>query len=87
MDTSGHCQTVYSQKAPEEVSWFQSTPTRSAALIQQVAPERAARILDVGGGASTLVDTLLASGYTALTVLDLAPAAHAHAQARLRGRR
>ncbi|MBA2684243.1 MAG: class I SAM-dependent methyltransferase [Gemmatimonadaceae bacterium] len=85
MDVSGHWQRMYSQKAPEEVSWFQEIPSRSAALVQQVAPARAARILDVGGGASTLVDTLLASGYTALTVLDLAPAALAHAQARLGG--
>lgn len=85
MDVSGHWQSVYSQKAPEEVSWFQEIPSRSAALIQQVAPARAARILDVGGGASTLAETLLALGYTALTVLDLAPAALAHAQARLGG--
>lgn len=85
MNDSGHWQRVYEQKAPEEVSWFQEIPSRSATSIKQVAPAPSARILDVGGGASTLVDILLASGYTALTVLDLAPAALAHAQARLGG--
>ena len=81
MDSSEHWQTVYTQKSPERVSWFQVTPTRSATLIAQIAPGREARVLDVGGGASTFVDSLLASGYTARTVLDLAPAALAHARA------
>lgn len=83
MSTSDHWQTVYSQKAPQSVSWFQALPTRSLALIEQFSASRDARILDVGGGASTLVDALRADGYTSLTVLDFAAAALEHARARL----
>ena len=83
MDTSSHWQSVYTQKSPESVSWFQAAPVRSHTLITQVAPARDASIVDIGGGASTLVDALLASGYTALTVLDLAPAALQHARERV----
>jgi 2-polyprenyl-3-methyl-5-hydroxy-6-metoxy-1,4-benzoquinol methylase len=83
MDTQDHWQSVYVQKSPDSVSWYQATPVHSLALITQAAPDVGARILDIGGGASTLVDALQAAGYTALTVLDLASAALAHAQARL----
>jgi len=83
MESAGHWQSVYTQKSPTSVSWYQAAPVLSHALITAVAPSRDARIVDVGGGASTLVDALLASGYTALTVLDLAPAALVHARERL----
>jgi SAM-dependent methyltransferase len=83
MESAAHWQSVYAQKSPISVSWYQAAPVLSHALITAVAPSRDARIVDVGGGASTLVDALLASGYTALTVLDLAPAALAHARERL----
>ena len=83
MDSSTHWQSVYTQKSPDSVSWFQAEPIRSHALITHVAPARDASIVDIGGGASTLVDALLVSGYTAVTVLDLAPAALQHARERL----
>lgn len=82
-DPSEHWQSVYKNKAPEEVSWFQSEPHLSYKLIASAAPSRDARIADIGGGASTLVDTLIAKGYTNVAVLDLAPAALHRAQARL----
>lgn len=83
MDHKTHWQSVYTEKSPDSVSWFQASPKLSPALITQVANSRDARILDVGGGASSLVDTLSAAGFTALTVLDLAPAALQFARERL----
>ena len=83
MDAQHHWQSMYMQKSPESVSWYQATPTVSHALITQIALAPAAHILDVGGGASTLVDALLTSGYTALSVLDLSAAALAYSRERL----
>ena len=82
-DPRGHWQTVYETKAPTDVSWYQPTPQRSLALIQSTGLPPSAAILDVGGGASTLVDHLLAAGFSDITVLDVAPAALEAAKARL----
>ena len=83
MDDRGHWQSVYTTKSPDSVSWFQAEPIISQSLITEVASTHDARIIDVGGGASTLVDSLDAAGFTALTVLDLAPAALQHARERM----
>ena len=83
MDEKRHWETVYETKPTDAVSWFQSTAERSLALIRRVAPDLDAPIIDVGGGASVLVDDLLRSGYRDLTVLDLAGSALAVARARL----
>jgi 2-polyprenyl-3-methyl-5-hydroxy-6-metoxy-1,4-benzoquinol methylase len=82
-DPARHWQTVYETKAPDEVSWFQREPRLSLSLITRVAPSLHARIIDVGGGASTLVDGLVGAGYTNVTVLDLASAALQQARKRL----
>lgn len=78
-----HWQSVYGTKAPGDVSWFQERPDVSLALIEATGLPNDAAILDVGGGASTLVDHLLASGHSALAVLDISEAALSHARARL----
>ena len=78
-----HWESVYEEKAPDEVSWFQLEPRLSHALITGAAPLPGARIVDVGGGASTLVDLLLADEYSNVTVLDLVAGALTRAQARL----
>ena len=65
------------------MSWFQAQATTSLRLIQSAGLPVTASILDVGGGASVLVDDLLAAGYRDLTVLDLSGAALAAARARL----
>jgi SAM-dependent methyltransferase len=78
-----HWQKVYATKAPTEVSWYQPVPERSLALIRDTGVPPDAPLLDVGAGASTLVDQLLAAGYTDLTVLDISGSALATAQARL----
>ena len=82
-DLAQHWQKVYEAKAADEVSWFQREPRLSHALIARAAGSLDAMIIDVGGGASTLVDTLLADGYTNVTVLDLAAAALRQARERL----
>ena len=81
-----HWEEVYESKAATEVSWYQANPERSLALVEKTRVSRDAPIIDVGGGASTLVDRLLDAGYTDLTVLDLAAAAIRQARVRLADR-
>lgn len=81
-----HWQTVYSTKSDSAVSWFQERPETSLELVTTGNLPLDARIIDVGGGASRLVDALLDAGYSALTVLDIAPAALDAAGARLGAR-
>jgi len=78
-----HWERTYRSKAETDVSWFQARPERSLALIQEAAPDFAAPIIDVGAGASRVVDVLLAAGYTDLTALDISEAALARTRARL----
>ncbi len=82
MDARAHWAAVYESRAVDEVSWYQSVPATSLALIARVA-EPSASVLDVGAGASNLVDELLARGFEDVTVLDVAEAALAHVAARL----
>jgi len=70
-------------KRVDDVSWFQATPSISLELIGRAAPNVSARVIDVGGGASTLVDGLLERGYTDITVLDVSDTALAKVRARL----
>jgi 2-polyprenyl-3-methyl-5-hydroxy-6-metoxy-1,4-benzoquinol methylase len=78
-----HWETVYTTKATDEVSWFQPHAQLSLDLIKAATANKDAGIIDVGGGASTLVDDLLAEGYRDLTVLDLSAAALHAARQRL----
>lgn len=78
-----HWERIYRDKAPSDVSWYQPEATISLELIRRVTPDLDAPIIDVGGGASTLVDGLLDAGYRNVTVLDLARAALAIAKQRL----
>src|SRR5260370_824607 len=75
MDPKTHWETVYRTKDVHEVSWFQSEARRSLDLIARVCPDRAAPIIDVGAGASVLVDNLVAAGYWDLSVLDVSETA------------
>jgi len=83
MNKQAHWQSVYEAKAPTEMSWFRAHLDASLALIERVAPNRSARIIDAGGGESTLVDDLLARGYLDVTVIDIAPSAIEHCKKRL----
>jgi SAM-dependent methyltransferase len=75
MDAQTKWETVYSTKAPDAVSWFRPHLETSLALIERVAADRSASMIDVGGGASTLVDDLLARGYGNITILDISGSA------------
>jgi SAM-dependent methyltransferase len=83
MDFRDHWEKVYATRSETEVSWYQSEATLSLSLIRRTIPDRSAAVIDVGGGASTLVDGLLADGYTRVTVLDVSGSALARASARL----
>jgi ubiquinone/menaquinone biosynthesis C-methylase UbiE len=78
-----HWEKVYSSKASDAVSWFQPHADLSLDLIKTTGAGLDAGIIDVGGGASTLVDDLVAAGYRDLTVLDLSAAALNAARRRL----
>jgi SAM-dependent methyltransferase len=83
MDTKAHWETLYRTRQPHEVSWYQREAAVALGIIRRVVPDPTAAIIDVGGGASTLVDGLLAAGYRCVTVLDLAPSALQLARGRL----
>jgi len=83
METKSHWEHVYTTKRPTEVSWYRPHLDVSLGLIRAAVHQRAARIIDVGGGEATLVDDLLALGYSNLAVLDIAETALAVARARL----
>jgi SAM-dependent methyltransferase len=83
MDPRAHWERVYTSKAASDVSWYQPEASVSLDLIWRVAPDLESPIIDVGGGASTLVDGLLDAGYVTVSVLDLSGAALGVAQQRL----
>ena len=86
MRAKDHWEQVYVTTAVDEVSWFQAHANRSLRLIQATGVPFSASVIDVGGGASRLVDDLLQAGYSALTVLDISATALAAAKGRLGSR-
>lgn len=78
-----HWENVYSTKVPEAVGWYAPHLQTSLALINGTGVRKEARIIDVGGGASTLVDDLLDAGFAHITILDLAKVALAQMRSRL----
>ena len=83
VDTKSHWERVYRTKAPTEVSWFRPHLETSIALVERVAVDRSAWIIDVGGGESTLVDDLITAGYVRVTVMDISRTAIEHSKKRL----
>jgi SAM-dependent methyltransferase len=81
-----HWQNVYTKKSENEVSWFQENPAPSLELIAQVGATSTSAIIDIGGGASRLVDNLVELDFENITVLDLSEAALEAAKDRLGGR-
>jgi len=81
-----HWRAVYARKAADQVSWYRPHLDRSLEFIRQSGLAPDARIVDVGGGASTLVDDLLDRGYRNLAVIDLADTALQVARDRLGSR-
>ncbi|MFT5358359.1 MAG: SAM-dependent methyltransferase [Polyangiales bacterium] len=83
MSTDEHWDSVYKNKSPDGVSWYRPRLEHSLALIDGCSLPRDACIVDIGGGASTLVDDLLEQGFSRVAVADLSPRALEHSRARL----
>ena len=83
MANKEHWETVYVTKEADSVSWFQEHAETSLSFIENLNLEKSSPIIDVGGGASTLVDDLLIRGYSRLSVLDLSGAALETAKKRI----
>ena len=81
-----HWENVYTTKGENEVSWYQQSPAPSFELIMQAGATHASAIIDIGGGASRLVDHLVDHGFEDITVLDLSAAALEAARRRLESR-
>lgn len=78
-----HWDHVFATKSEQEVSWFQKTPKTSLALILELNIPKDAKIIDVGGGDSYLIDELLEYGFTNLYLLDISKNAIERAKKRL----
>jgi SAM-dependent methyltransferase len=75
MDAQTHWEKIYTEKAPDAVSWYRPHLETSLALIERAAAGCSASVIDVGGVESTMVDDLLALGYENITVLDISQTA------------
>lgn len=82
-DEQEHWTQVYGKKAPTEVSWYQASPEPSLRALSRFGAQPSSALIDVGGGASTLVDALLDQGWQDITVLDIATPALDAAKARI----
>ena len=84
MQPKEHWENVYTTKSPNAISWFQEHAALSLQFIKSCAPHTNAAIIDVGGGASTLVDDLINANYSNMSVLDISAAALEVARQRLK---
>jgi hypothetical protein len=82
-NNKNHWETVYETKQPDEVSWTQENPKTSLDFIRETHLGKTAKIIDIGGGDSKLVDFLLEDGYENITVLDISANALERAKKRL----
>jgi SAM-dependent methyltransferase len=85
-DYKDHWEKVYDTKNPDEVSWTQKIPQTSLDLIEEVAKDKTAKIIDIGGGDSNLIDFLLEKGFENISVLDISAKALEKAKERLGNR-
>ncbi|CAI2934778.1 class I SAM-dependent methyltransferase [Aminobacter niigataensis] len=82
-DRKSHWDTIYGTKAEDDVSWFQKMPEPSMTLLSLAGATPGQAIIDIGGGASHLVDALLDQGFGDVSVLDISQAALEANKARL----
>lgn len=82
-ERKSHWENIYKTKDLKDVSWYQPTPTTSLEFLKEFNIPTSAKIIDVGGGDSFLVDHLLDLGYIDITVLDISAAALERAKLRL----
>jgi len=85
-DRKNHWEQIYQTKKPDEVSWYQPMPVTSLSFFDQYNVPKEAKIIDIGGGDSYLVDHLLNLGYKDITVLDISEASLERAKSRLGNR-
>ena len=83
LDRKKHWENIYQTKDLKDVSWYQPTPTTSLDFLKQFNIPTTAKIIDIGGGDSFLIDHLLDLGYIDLTVLDISAASLDRAKQRL----
>jgi SAM-dependent methyltransferase len=82
-DARAHWERLYTEREPEQLSWYERVPGISLALIEEAGLPLDAAILDVGGGTSKLAGHLVAAGYTDVTVADIAEGALERARSEL----
>ncbi len=85
-DKKEHWETIYKTKDLKDVSWYQETPKVSLDFIEYFKIPKTAKIIDIGGGDSYLVDHLLDLGYKDITILDISETAIQKAKERLGNR-
>lgn len=83
LNRKAHWQQIYAEKSPTEVSWFQTEPVLSLKFIEHCQLDVSDPVIDVGGGASVLVDRLLARGFSSVAVLDISATALTASRQRL----
>ena len=83
LDRKKHWENVYQTKKPHQVSWTQKIPKTSLDMIRGFELQKSAKIIDIGGGDSTLVDHLLEEGFENISVLDISESALEKAKKRL----
>ena len=86
LDAKNHWEELYHSTSPGKVSWYQENPATSLGFIEKTGLPKEAPILDVGSGASTLVDQLLLRGYRNLALLDVSTKALLLTRQRLGGK-
>jgi len=82
-DRKKHWETIYQTKQLNEVSWFQTIPETSLDFFRELEVPKNAKIIDIGGGDSFLVDHLLELGFENITILDISAASLQRAKTRL----
>ena len=83
MSITEHWEKIYKEKSPLEVSWYQNKPSVSLSIVNTLPISKNDDLIDVGGGASTLVDYLIEQGFKNISVLDLSSNALTLAKQRL----
>jgi SAM-dependent methyltransferase len=86
MELRRHWEEIYRSRSPDDVSWYEPVPLMSRKLVAEAVEEGAESVIDIGGGASSLVDHLLDLGVKRIAVVDISEAGLAVSKRRLRGR-
>jgi ubiquinone/menaquinone biosynthesis C-methylase UbiE len=82
-DPKQHWEHIYETKNPDELSWTQDVPQTSLDFFRSFDLPKTAKVIDIGGGDSRLVDYLLDEGYENIAVLDISEQALLRAKKRL----